>query len=223
MSKPSKRGIAIATIGGALLIFVVGYVALIAPRRHEANRLGQQIDDVNVQIDAARAAARSRTTTRAVKVADLFTLARAMPTTSDMPDVLLQLSQVATATGITFESITPGTPQWLGLYEQMPIQLTFTGRFYDLADLLYRLRNLVVVNSQSEPPSLRATGRLFTIDSVNFTEGKKKFPQIEAQLTVSAYMYAGDTSLATPAPAGGATPTPAAPSGATAASAGVNG
>ena len=61
------------------------------------------------------------------------------------------------------------------------------------------------------------------IASVNFTEGKKKFPQIEAQLTVSAYMYAGDTSLQlTPAPAGTPT-TPAARSGATAASGGVNG
>jgi len=220
-----KHKIALAAVGGALLVLVVGYVALIAPRKHQANQLAAQIDDVRGQIAVARAEARRRTTLRAVKVADIFTLGRAMPTTADMPDVLLQLSQVATATGITFESITPGVPQPLGLYIQLPIQLTFSGRFYDLADLLYRLRNLVVVNSQTEPPTLRATGRLFTIDSVTFSQGEKKFPQIQAQLTVSAYLYAGSTSLdVTPAPAGGGTTsTPTAPTGATAASAGVNG
>ena len=193
-----------------LLVFVVGYFALVAPRRHESARLASHIEQVREQIVTARLALRP-TTRQAIEAAAFFPLARAMPTSSDMPDLVLQLSQIADETGITFKSITPGSPAAVGSYAKIPVDLEFDGRFYDLADFLFRLRNLVDVHGGQ----LHVGGRLFTVDGITFGQGDAKFPQVEATLTVDAYSYNGpDPVLTTPSPA---------PAGASALGAGVGG
>ena len=42
-----------------------------------------------------------------IRVADLFKLSRAMPDRTDIPSVLLQLSEISAETGVSFQSITP--------------------------------------------------------------------------------------------------------------------
>src|SRR6185312_2488431 len=106
--------------------------------------------------------------------ADLFQLSRAMPDKPDLPDVLLQLSEIARETGVTFKSITPSAPVATVTYQQLPIDLVFEGHFYDLADFLYRVRNLVGVHEGQ----LDATGRLYAVDSVSLDEGQVKFPEV---------------------------------------------
>jgi len=125
-----------------------------------------------------------------------------MPDKTDMPDVLLELSQLARDTGISFETIAPEPAVGIGSYSVVPISVTFNGNFYDLADFLYRLRSLVTVNAGR----LDATGRLFEVDTLTFNEGPAKFPQIQASLVIDAFVYAA-------APA--APPTPAAPAATT--------
>jgi hypothetical protein len=78
----------------------------------------------------------------------------------------------------------------------MPIQLTFNGNFYNLADFLYRLRNLVAVGDTGE---LSASGRLFAVDTLDFAEAADGFPQITATLVVDAFVYGtGVPATATP-------------------------
>ena len=108
-------------------------------------------------------------------------------------------------------------------YQQIGIDLAFEGRFYDLSDFLYRLRNLVAVHGGA----LNATGRLFSVDSIAFDQGSLHFPQVKATLTVSAYNFGDGTAAPVPAAATASTapasegsqPIPAAPPGATAAGA----
>jgi hypothetical protein len=91
-----------------------------------------------------------------------------------------------------------------------PITVDFEGNFYELSDFLYRLRNLVDVRHGA----LDATGRLFAIDSIDFAQGPKGFPQITATITVDAFVYgsgAAPSGLPTP-------PAPPAPTGTTGAS-----
>ena len=118
-----------------------------------------------------------------------------MPSSVDIPGVILQLSHVSKETGVSFQSITPHDPVVLGSYQQIPINLVFEGRFYDLADFLYRLRNLVAVHGGA----LHATGRLFTVDSIAFDQGSLEFPQVKATLTVSAYNFGDGTTPPAPA------------------------
>src|SRR5207253_10137596 len=86
----------------------------------------------------------------------------------------------------------------IGSYTVLPISVTFNGTFYDLADLLYRLRSLVNVHGGR----LDATGRLFTVDTLSFGESQLKFPRIQATLVLDAFVY-----CSVGAPAGG-TPVP---------------
>lgn len=218
---PAKLGL---LAGAVIAALVAGWFVVVAPKRSEAAKLRTQIEDVRSEI-ADRHSARSPERPNAIRVADLFNLSRAMPSSVDIPGVILQLSRVSKETGVSFQAITPRDPVVLGSYRQIPINLVFEGRFYDLADFLYRLRNLVAVHGGA----LHATGRLFTVDSIAFDQGSLEFPQVKATLTVSAYNFGDGTTPAAPAPAPasplsasaseGSQPIPAAPSGATAAGA----
>jgi hypothetical protein len=205
-TKEVKIGLGVAA--GVLLVLVAGWFLLVAPKRHQAATLKQQISDTRSQIALAQGV-RQPAAPPPIRVADLFKLSRAMPNTPDVPGLILQLSRVAEDTGVSFESITPHDPVQYSGYQQVDVDLTFEGRFYDLSDFLYRLRNLVSVHEGV----LTATGRLFSVDSITFNQGQKDFPQVKATLTVSAYVFGDGT--ATPVP-DGSTPvgsTPTAPSG----------
>ena len=142
------------------------------------------------------AAARSRPK---IEVADVYRLAKAMPDKTDMPDLLLELSQLARDTGIRFDSISPQPFTTVGSYSVLPISVTFNGNFYNLADFLYRLRSLVTVHAGR----LDATGRLFAVDTLTFNQSPLKFPNIQATLVIDAFVYAAAPA---PAPAPAVTP-----------------
>ena len=223
MSKLRTEAKVALVVGGVLLALVAGWFLMVAPKRHDAASLKQQIADTRDQISVAQGI-RTPTAPPPIRVADLFKLSRAMPNTADIPGVILQLSGVAAETGVKFESITPHDPVSYGAYQQVAVDLSFEGRFYDLSDFLYRLRNLVGVHNGV----LSATGRLFTVDSITFNQGTENFPQVKATLTVSAYVFGdgtvppvpgglvpGGTAPTSPA-IGNTQPVPAAPAGATA-------
>jgi hypothetical protein len=220
---PAKLGLLAAAV---LLALIAGWLLLISPKRSDVKTLKQQINDTRDQIAAAHGV---RTPTQpAIRVADLFKLSRAMPNTADIPGVLLQISHVAQESGVAFQAITPHDPVSLGAYQQINIDLTFQGRFYDLSDFLYRLRNLVDVHDGV----LSATGRLFSVDSITLNQGELDFPQVKATLTISAYVFGDGTAPPVPSgivPEGGSVPSsppvtntqpiPPVPAGATAAGA----
>src|SRR5262249_17257681 len=111
---PAKIGLIVA---GVVLALVVGYFALISPQRSHVTSLKHQLDDTRTEI-AERRGVHTTPVQPQIKVADLFRLSRAMPNTADIPGVLLQLSRVASETGITFQAITPHDPVPYGAYEQ---------------------------------------------------------------------------------------------------------
>jgi hypothetical protein len=86
----------------------------------------------------------------------------------------------------------------------VPISLEFTGNFYDLNDFLFRLRSLVAVRGGA----LQASGRLFSVDSLEFTQGSGGFPNISAKINVKAYVYGTGAAPAPTTPAAPATPPP---------------
>ena len=210
-------------VAGVLLGLVAGWFLVVAPKRHDVVELKQEIADTRDQISVAQGI-KTPTAPPSIRVADLFKLSRAMPNTVDIPGVMLQLSGVAAETGVKFESITPHDPVSYGAYQQVSVDLSFEGRFYDLSDFLYRLRNLVGVHQGV----LDATGRLFTVDKISFSQGAESFPQVKASLTVSAYVFGDGTAPPVPSgvTSGGSAPTspaientqpvPSAPAGATA-------
>jgi type IV pilus assembly protein PilO len=196
-TKLSGNALIAVIVAGVSFFGLAAWFLVVHPQSGKVASLKKQSADVQEKIDAYHqqvAAARSRPK---IEVADVYRLAKAMPSKTDMPDLVLELSQLARDTGISFDSISPQPVAAVGSYSVLPISVTFNGNFYNLADFLYRLRSLVTVHAGR----LDATGRLFSVDTLAFNEGQAKFPQIQATLVIDAFVYA-----AAPASVPAATP-----------------
>ena len=210
--KLSTRALFAAVIGGVLVYALVFWFVLVSPKRAEASALKAEVAALDITVTNARIAAtpRANEDTKPIAVADIFRLAKAMPSSPDMPGILLELDRIAEDTGVEFQSVAPAASTVVGDYQTVPITLAFDGNFYELSDFLFRLRTLVGVRGGE----LRAAGRLFAVESISFAESTKGFPELLATLNVVAYVYGSDVPASAGAPAEAAAP-PADPNAAT--------
>jgi hypothetical protein len=92
--------------------------------------------------------------------------------------------------------------------ESVPLTLTFEGNFFNLADFFHRVKRFVRVANEN----VLVSGRLLTIESVNWTSNPESFPRLQAEVGATIYLSPlaqGVTAGATP---GGPPPaTPASP------------
>lgn len=173
-------------VGVLILICAIGvYFMMVSPKKSEAARLDEEIVVAQAELRDALAATAAQDDTQPIAVADIFRLSTAMPGAPDMPGILLELSRIAEETGIRFKSITPSLAVTVGAYQAVPIDVAFDGSFYALSDFLFRLRTLVTVRRGE----LHATGRLFSVASVDFAEADGGFPLLAASLKLNAYVY----------------------------------
>ena len=182
-------------VGGVLVFGLAVWFLLVHPQGGKLNNLKREATDVQEKIDAYHQQVAAARSTPKIEVADVYRLAKAMPNKTDMPDLVLELSELARDTGIRFDSISPQPVAAVGSYTVLPISVTFNGNFYNLADFLYRLRSLVTVHGGR----LDATGRLFAVDTLSFNESDLKFPQIQATLVIDAFVYAAAPAAPVPA------------------------
>jgi Tfp pilus assembly protein PilO len=193
-------------IGGDILLLILGWVLLVSPQRQAAAAIGKATQAAASQIldaqNQAQAAAHPVIPKQPViRTAGLYELAKAMPTVTDMPDLLLELDQIARASGVSVISISPGPPVVVTgePYSTVTIQLAFSGNYYSLTDLLYRLRTLVNV----QDGALETSGRLFTVNSIVLATAGG--PTLSATVSVDAYVYGPSADAAATTPV--ATPT----------------
>ncbi|MGD0716249.1 MAG: type 4a pilus biogenesis protein PilO [Gaiellaceae bacterium] len=206
MKRPKfTRGTAIALIvGGDLLLLVLGWLLLVSPQRQTAASIARATQAAEGQIVEAQRAAGPHATPAApkqpeIRTAALYELAKAMPSGADQADELLELDQVARDAGVSVQTITMGASSVGNGYTVWPIDISFSGDFYSLTDLFYRLRNLVTVRDGE----LDAYGRLFSIDAFALSPtgvGKA----LTASVTVDTFTYGVASSAAS-----GTTPPPA--------------
>ena len=122
LGKPTKprNTKAIAAVAGGLLAFaVLGYLLVISPQKSKAAKLTTEIAAAQTQLQTTIAASHVAPQVDP-RVDQLFRLTKAMPSSADMPGILLQLSRVADDTGISFDSITPAAPSSVGSFQEMP-------------------------------------------------------------------------------------------------------
>jgi Tfp pilus assembly protein PilO len=172
-------------VGGLILLAVAGYFVLIAPKKNEVKSLDQEIARLDQQISDQRSQATQAAGLSKILVADYNKLQTAMPNEARMDELYLQLNSLAKDTGISFDSLQPGTAVDSSTFQVLPLAVTFEGSFSELSDFLYRLQSLVLVDNHK----LNAKGRLFTVDQVSFAEGEKGFPQIRASLQINAFAF----------------------------------
>jgi Tfp pilus assembly protein PilO len=287
-----------------LLLFLVPIVVLAAywflvlsPKRHEAKTAQTQLQEQQQRLDVARASAQSGNSAKQsfdTSYARLVRLGKAIPTSIDMPSLIVQLDAAAAGTGIRFTKIatgdqsgTPATTTASGTsssggssgsgsappvaaggqtaqsapggavesannasktsdkannaaeksgvsssdtqtsttagassassstaapagLETVPLQLEFTGNFFNLEDFFHRVKRFV----QTAGSNVAVSGRLITIDGIKWSSDDELFPQIKAEIAATVYLSPkaeGATAGATPqgpatTPAGSSTP-----------------
>jgi type IV pilus assembly protein PilO len=184
--KPMPKGAVLALIVvGSLIFAFIGYSVLVKPQKKKVKDIQTQIAAKQATLDQYRAEAASAKAyvPPKIRVADVYRLARAMPSTEDMPDILIELDDVAKSAGIQLDSISPGGPTGGNGFQIVPITLQFNGDYYSITDLLYRLRTLVSVRHGQ----LEATGRLFSIRNVTLSPSGSG---LTANVSLETYIYA---------------------------------
>jgi Type II secretion system (T2SS), protein M len=274
------------------LMILLGYwFLLLSPKRQEAAKLGDQVAQQEQKRDELKIKAAELGNARKDFSADyaaMVELGKAIPTSVDMPSLLVQLDRAAIGTGIRFDSVRagqrtpaagsassgaspsggsgtpaaaaggekagtgPGTateqanetkqsedarsgaaskgsapaagsspspagagagaaPAAPGL-DTVPLEFTFKGGFFDLADFFHRMKRFVRVANDR----IAVRGRLMTING--FTFKASAFPRLDAQVFATVYLAPknqGTTAQASPsgpAPGTGQTGSASSPS-----------
>ena len=184
-----------AAVAGGLLLALAGWALLVSPARSKSADLGTQIQSTQGEITVRRAAIASKPKIEVdVRSSDLFRLTKAVPGKSDMPGIVLALNRLAGGTGITFNSITPSAVVPAQGYNVLPLSVVVNGRYGEVNSFLHNLRKLVTVRKGR----LDASGRLFAIDNVDLAESADaKFPNVQATITLDAFVYAGGVTQST--------------------------
>ena len=269
-----------------LVVIAAYWFLLLAPKREEATAASAALTVEQDRLDAARAASSAADNAEKgfeTSYATVVRLGKAIPSTVDMPSLLVQLESAAAGTGIRFNSInagertaattpapapsgdaqaTPasdagGTPAQTapgaavesaneaqqtadadgaaaeqsgvdtttstsardgGLpvgggtptggtddaaatapagLETVPLTLSLEGNFFNLADFFHRVKRFVRIANQD----VLVSGRLLTIESVNWTSDSEIFPRIRAEVGATIYLSPlsqGATAGATP-------------------------
>jgi Tfp pilus assembly protein PilO len=178
--------------GGLLAVAVLGYLVLVAPKRSAAADLHAEIEATETQL-RSRPATRRAEPAPGLDAADVFRATRAVPDDPAIPEVILELTQLASISDVSLESIAPGPAVDRQGYRAVPITVVGNGRYFAFADFLARIRALV----RSDGGKLRARGRLLTVDSVSFAEGEGGFPKTRATLHLNAVFGASSAAAGT--------------------------
>ena len=196
-------------VGGDLLLLALGWFLLVAPQRATAqsNSLAASATEAQV-IEAKRPVVQAPKVVAPkqpeIQTAYLYKLSKAMPMTVDMPNLLLELNQVARSSGVRLTSISPSTSD--ATTGATLITLAVQGDFYTVTDLLYRLRSLVSVRDGS----LDVSGRLVSVQTVGLTSGTTG-SGLQASITLNTFSFGAleaASAAAAPAAAAAAVPVP---------------
>jgi Tfp pilus assembly protein PilO/Tfp pilus assembly protein PilN len=106
MKASARPIIAILLIAAAAIAF---WTLALSPKRDEADKLDAQIETMNASVAAARSELGQATAARHVfptAYHQLVELGQAVPATDETPSLLIELEQLADASGVSFETIT---------------------------------------------------------------------------------------------------------------------
>lgn len=184
----SPRALLALAVGGVLLYGLVVWFLVVAPKRSDAATLRADLATAEIELAQAQATA-NRPRRAGASIVDVFRLAKAMPSSTDQPGLVLELDRLARASGITLGSIAP-QDQIVGASGAtlVPVEVIVGGSYRQITRFLASTRQLVTVRRGR----LNATGRLFTVQGVELSESSTRgFPLLDGVIKLNAYVYDG--------------------------------
>jgi Tfp pilus assembly protein PilO len=191
--------------------FALFWLLLMNPALDRRAGLKEPLQQAQAERDRAVATAAEMTAAKErykQDYAELVKLSRAIPQSVAVSELMRELNAAADGMNIEFSNITMSageretpaqeaatlTPGTEGL-DEIPVELTFNGRFFSLSDLFRSIQRSV----QLAGGRLDVHGRLIRIDEFSFDSAS--FPNITAQISATVYAAPADEG-----PTGGATP-----------------
>ncbi|MBP8097707.1 MAG: type 4a pilus biogenesis protein PilO [Arenimonas sp.] len=116
---------------------------------------------------------------------------RQLPSRNEMPDLIVDVSQTALATGISNELFQPGAETAREFYAEKPINLRMVGNYHQFGAFVSGVASLPRVV-------------IMTMHNISLTPRAGKPGQLVLQGTIKTYRYLDDAEMAAaPAPAAG--------------------
>jgi hypothetical protein len=193
IDKLSGRVALLLVVVATLLVVLLGWFVLLAPERAKATKLDAQINDTNTQLQAVTNLLEGPVGKQSLVSLRVFQ--RALPDQAKMSQILRQLTTAASASGVELDGITPSALLPGTGTETLPISLNVQGHYFGLQKFLRLLRT----SADLRGDQVRATGRLYTVDSIQFsgaaaqttTSGQQAGQSvINASLALNAFVYA---------------------------------
>jgi len=199
-----------------VVIVALCWFMLLSPIRSDIAATNASIEAERTRLSAAQAKLAQAESTRQEGMKNqgrLLELAKMVPDSEEIPSLLLQIEDLADQSGIDFISVSPGTPTQASDFQILPLELGFTGSYFDVSDFVYRAEQMAA-----------GPGRLLAIKTLELLLGQEETaetasgasagPRLTVNMTLYAFVMASSPGTA-PA-AGGAATTPAtSPSGTT--------
>jgi type IV pilus assembly PilO-like protein len=176
----------VAILAGTFVLLAAGmWITLVLPKQSKANSLETTIATAKTQLTQLSV---KQTAVQKQAVSQSLLLTRALPNEVGMPQIVLQLSRIATEEHVSLDSITPSAPATYSGYQSVPMTITLTGHSLDIQSFLAQLRNQVKLSGDT----VAATGRLYDVLGVTL-QATSPAPDVSATLTVDAFNYTGIT------------------------------
>lgn len=180
---------------GLVVVAALCWFFLLSPLRGQIADTEQAIEDQRQQLMVAQTELAQAEATKEEgrrNQARLLELNKMVPPTEELPSLLLQLQDLADQSGIDFIALTPGQPrasEASAAYEILPLDLQFSGTYFDVSDFIWRAEQMV-----------GGPGRLLAIKSLGLGgKGAAAEGGVSPTLSVSMSMYAFLLAAAPPA------------------------
>jgi Tfp pilus assembly protein PilO len=183
----TPRILALVAAGLIAVVALGGWFVVVSPQQSKVASLDAKIVDEHAKLADARLVARSQKKTAKPVAIGAAALAKAMPTTVQMPSIVRQVQQLAASSRVTVESFTPSAATPAAGYEAMPIDVSVSGRYASVQGFLRRLRT----QAGSNGTRVHANGRLFDVQTVQLTPVGTEGSDLNASITLAAFVYTG--------------------------------
>ena len=187
----------------AVVLIVAWYFLLLSPTLSKISDTSTQITSAQAALDTAKMnVARLETYKKTAPQAreEIVRLGKMLPTSEGIPSLIVELTKTASASGVDLTTITRGTSQTGSPFGIQTVQLSVSGRFFDVEDFLYRMESYVAFRNAE----FRAEGRMLEVTQLSMSGGVTTASGTTAPLTVtitlSAYLWGAPATAA----AGGA-------------------
>ena len=172
MSKLSKRDSAlliifgvIAVVGGMFWFYVKPAKADLKVKQQASVDAQDQVNQLQSELTRLTAMAKRPTT---IAIADELRLAKAYPYSEDIPELILQVEDIAKQTKVTLGEATPATGTDYAGVTGTPFTIAVKGKYFNVQDFLYRMHSRVIVDGKGR---LRIKGRLLAVTKADLTPG----------------------------------------------------